>query len=215
MPDATPGGPIGAPGGSRLATHGAAHRPRPAAGTTATHHRRARRGPDRCASRVAVQDTTTRDFFKHLVTCDQVIDGPTKGTVRRLDLRVTHVRTNDGRLVLVPNAELFVSSSRCCPGRAARADWSKPPKDECGKRQKTDEHPDEDPGEGELNHTGTGAMGLQGSSQDPPARSSAFYGEMRAWRPQTTADPRHVMEGASSESARPGGPSDSLGHADC
>ncbi len=40
---------------------------------------------------------------------DQIVVGPTEGTVERIELRATHIRTYDGRLVLVPNAEVFTS----------------------------------------------------------------------------------------------------------
>ncbi len=41
---------------------------------------------------------------------DQIVVGDTEGTVEAIDLRATHIRTGDGRLVFVPNAE--VSTSR-------------------------------------------------------------------------------------------------------
>ncbi len=40
---------------------------------------------------------------------DQIVVGETEGTVERITLRATEIRTYDGRLVLVPNAELFTS----------------------------------------------------------------------------------------------------------
>jgi small conductance mechanosensitive channel len=40
---------------------------------------------------------------------DQIVVGDTEGTVERIEVRVTHIRTYDGRLVLVPNAEIFTS----------------------------------------------------------------------------------------------------------
>lgn len=40
---------------------------------------------------------------------DQIIVGETEGNVERIDLRATQLRTYDGRVVLVPNAELFTS----------------------------------------------------------------------------------------------------------
>lgn len=40
---------------------------------------------------------------------DQIIVGETEGTVERVVLRATQLRTYDGRAVLVPNAELFTS----------------------------------------------------------------------------------------------------------
>jgi len=40
---------------------------------------------------------------------DQIIVGETEGAVERIQLRATEIRTYDGRLVLVPNAEVFTS----------------------------------------------------------------------------------------------------------
>jgi small-conductance mechanosensitive channel len=40
---------------------------------------------------------------------DQIIVGPTEGVVERIELRATRMLTYDGRVVLVPNAELFTS----------------------------------------------------------------------------------------------------------
>ena len=40
---------------------------------------------------------------------DQIIVGPTEGVVERIELRATRILTYDGRVVLVPNAELFTS----------------------------------------------------------------------------------------------------------
>lgn len=40
---------------------------------------------------------------------DQIVVGDTEGAVERIRLRATEIRTYDGRLVLVPNAELFTS----------------------------------------------------------------------------------------------------------
>lgn len=40
---------------------------------------------------------------------DQIIVGSTEGTVERVELRATQLRTYDGRVVLVPNAEIFTS----------------------------------------------------------------------------------------------------------
>lgn len=40
---------------------------------------------------------------------DQIVVGETEGSVERIELRATQIRTYDGRLVLVPNAELFTS----------------------------------------------------------------------------------------------------------
>lgn len=40
---------------------------------------------------------------------DQIVVGETEGAVERIRLRATHIRTYDGRLVQVPNAELFTS----------------------------------------------------------------------------------------------------------
>ena len=38
---------------------------------------------------------------------DEIVVGDTEGAVERIDLRATQIRTYDGRVVLVPNAELF------------------------------------------------------------------------------------------------------------
>lgn len=40
---------------------------------------------------------------------DQIVVGETEGSVERVTLRATQIRTYDGRLVLVPNAEVFTS----------------------------------------------------------------------------------------------------------
>jgi small-conductance mechanosensitive channel len=40
---------------------------------------------------------------------DQIVVGNTEGTVERIEIRATHIRTYDGRLVLVPNGEVFMS----------------------------------------------------------------------------------------------------------
>jgi small-conductance mechanosensitive channel len=40
---------------------------------------------------------------------DQIVVGETEGTVERIEVRTTHMRTYDGRLVLVPNGEVFTS----------------------------------------------------------------------------------------------------------
>lgn len=40
---------------------------------------------------------------------DQIIIGDTEGSVERIELRATQIRTYDGRRVLVPNAETFTS----------------------------------------------------------------------------------------------------------
>jgi small conductance mechanosensitive channel len=40
---------------------------------------------------------------------DQIVIGDVEGSVERIVLRATHIRTYDGRLVLVPNAEVFTS----------------------------------------------------------------------------------------------------------
>jgi small conductance mechanosensitive channel len=40
---------------------------------------------------------------------DQIIVGETEGNVERIDLRATQLRTYDGRVALVPNAEVFTS----------------------------------------------------------------------------------------------------------
>ena len=38
---------------------------------------------------------------------DEIVIGETEGAVERIDLRATQIRTYDGRVVLVPNAEVF------------------------------------------------------------------------------------------------------------
>lgn len=40
---------------------------------------------------------------------DEIVVGDTEGNVERIELRATHLRTYGGRLVLVPNAEVFTS----------------------------------------------------------------------------------------------------------
>lgn len=40
---------------------------------------------------------------------DQIVVGGTEGTVERIELRATQIRTYDGRVALVPNAEVFTS----------------------------------------------------------------------------------------------------------
>lgn len=40
---------------------------------------------------------------------DQIVIGDTEGTVERMEVRATHIRTYDGRLVLVPNGEVLTS----------------------------------------------------------------------------------------------------------
>ncbi|MDQ3541529.1 MAG: mechanosensitive ion channel family protein [Chloroflexota bacterium] len=55
---------------------------------------------------------------------DQIVVGDTEGGVERIELRATHVRTYDGRLVLVPNAEVFTSritNNTASPVRRASA----------------------------------------------------------------------------------------------
>jgi len=54
---------------------------------------------------------------------DQIIVGETEGTVERLEVRCTHIRTYGGRLVLVPNSEVFTSrvvNNTASPLRRAR-----------------------------------------------------------------------------------------------
>ncbi len=55
---------------------------------------------------------------------DQIVVGETEGSVERIRLRATEMRTYGGRLVLVPNAELFTSritNNTASPVRRARA----------------------------------------------------------------------------------------------
>ena len=40
---------------------------------------------------------------------DQIVIGDTEGTVEQIELRATQIRTYDGRLVLVPNGQVFTS----------------------------------------------------------------------------------------------------------
>ena len=40
---------------------------------------------------------------------DQIVISETEGTVEQIELRATQIRTYDGRLVLVPNGEVFTS----------------------------------------------------------------------------------------------------------
>lgn len=40
---------------------------------------------------------------------DQIVVGETEGSVERIELRATQIRTYDGRVVIVPNAEVFTS----------------------------------------------------------------------------------------------------------
>ena len=40
---------------------------------------------------------------------DQIVIEETEGTVERIELRATHIRTYDGRLILVPNGQVFTS----------------------------------------------------------------------------------------------------------
>ena len=53
---------------------------------------------------------------------DQIVIGDTEGNVEQIDLRATRIRTYDGRLVLVPNAELF--TSRVTNNTAAPVRWA-------------------------------------------------------------------------------------------
>lgn len=48
-------------------------------------------------------------FLRPFALGDQIVVGETEGTVERIDLRATQVRAYDGRVVLVPNAEVFTS----------------------------------------------------------------------------------------------------------
>lgn len=51
---------------------------------------------------------------------DEIVVGDTEGAVERIELRATEIRTYDGRLVLVPNAELFtvrVTNNTASPTR--------------------------------------------------------------------------------------------------
>ena len=51
---------------------------------------------------------------------DEIVVGDTEGSVEGIDLRATQIRTYDGRIVLVPNAELFtlrVTNNTATPTR--------------------------------------------------------------------------------------------------
>jgi small-conductance mechanosensitive channel len=56
---------------------------------------------------------------------DQIVVGDTEGTVEQIELRATEIRTYDGRLVLVPNGEVFTSritNNTASPVRRASVD---------------------------------------------------------------------------------------------
>lgn len=56
---------------------------------------------------------------------DQIVVGDTEGAVERIRLRATDIRTYDGRLVLVPNSEIFtsrVTNNTASPVRRARVE---------------------------------------------------------------------------------------------
>ena len=56
---------------------------------------------------------------------DQIVVGDTEGTVERVELRATMIRTYDGRRVLVPNGEIFtsrVTNNTASPVRRASVD---------------------------------------------------------------------------------------------
>lgn len=56
---------------------------------------------------------------------DQIVVGDTEGTVERINLRATQIRTYDGRVIQVPNAELFtsrVTNNTSAPVRRASVD---------------------------------------------------------------------------------------------
>jgi small-conductance mechanosensitive channel len=53
---------------------------------------------------------------------DQIVVGETEGTVERIEVHATQIRTYDGRLVLVPNGEIFtgrVTNNTASPHRRA------------------------------------------------------------------------------------------------
>ncbi|MBB62653.1 MAG: mechanosensitive ion channel protein MscS [Pseudomonas sp.] len=55
---------------------------------------------------------------------DQIVIGETEGTVERIELRATQIRTYDGRRVLVPNADTFtsrVTNNTAAPVRRGQA----------------------------------------------------------------------------------------------
>jgi small-conductance mechanosensitive channel len=54
---------------------------------------------------------------------DQIVIGQTEGSVVRIELRATQIRTYDGRIVYVPNAEIFtsrVTNNTAAPIRRAK-----------------------------------------------------------------------------------------------
>ena len=56
---------------------------------------------------------------------DQIVIGETEGTVEQIELRATQIRTYDGRLVLVPNGDVFTSritNNTASPLRRASVD---------------------------------------------------------------------------------------------
>ena len=62
-------------------------------------------------------------FMRPFELGDQISIGETEGSVERIDLRATQIRTCDGRLALVPNADLFTSriiNNTASPCRLAR-----------------------------------------------------------------------------------------------
>jgi small conductance mechanosensitive channel len=47
--------------------------------------------------------------FRTFAIGDQIVVGDAEGSVEKIDLRATHIRTYGGRLVLVPNSDVFTS----------------------------------------------------------------------------------------------------------
>lgn len=63
--------------------------------------------------------------FRSFRLGDQIVVGDTEGSVERIELRATQIRTYDGRAVLVPNAELLTSriiNNTAAPVRRASVD---------------------------------------------------------------------------------------------
>lgn len=54
---------------------------------------------------------------------DQIVIGGTEGSVERISLRATQIKTYDGRAVIVPNAEVFTSRITFGAIRAAPTSW--------------------------------------------------------------------------------------------
>jgi small conductance mechanosensitive channel len=63
--------------------------------------------------------------FRTFAIGDQIVVGDAEGSVEKIDLRATHIRTYGGRLVLVPNSDVFtsrVTNNTASPVRRAAVD---------------------------------------------------------------------------------------------